>query len=228
MGQRERRDRRPSTRSDDNVSDKVALLEPFSHQVGGHACFLSLEERTLCKPFTYRESKFYQSLPAELTSFVPEFRGKLMSCPVNLYGFGVDVVYDEVSGKYNCYGKYLGRRLTVDGFKQVIKSYFHNGVQFHSVLIDSLIPKLQTLSKILFCCNGFRFFSSSLLVIYDGDRYNNEVADIDIRMIDFEHSTFPGFKDDPSYDGPDTGYLKGIESLISVMRQIQRDAYDAK
>lgn len=45
---------------------------------------------------------------------------------------------------------------------------------------------------------------------------------VDVRMIDFAHSTFKGFRDDPTvHDGPDRGYVFGLESLINIMEQLR-------
>ena len=45
---------------------------------------------------------------------------------------------------------------------------------------------------------------------------------VDVRMIDFAHSTFKGFRDDPTvHDGPDRGHVFGLENLISIMEQMQ-------
>ncbi len=38
-----------------------------------------------------------------------------------------------------------------------------------------------------------------------------------VRMIDFAHSTFEGFMDDPVlHSGPDSGYLKGLDTLVDT------------
>lgn len=39
-------------------------------------------------------------------------------------------------------------------------------------------------------------------------------------MIDFEHSTFGGFRNDPLYDGPDRGYLIGVKHLLNIIRDL--------
>lgn len=47
---------------------------------------------------------------------------------------------------------------------------------------------------------------------------------VDVRMIDFAHSTFKGFRDDPTvHDGPDMGYVFGLESLINIMEQMREE-----
>ena len=42
---------------------------------------------------------------------------------------------------------------------------------------------------------------------------------VTMKMIDFAHSTFEGFMDDPIiHEGPDSGYIKGLDSLISILQ----------
>lgn len=66
---------------------------------------------------------------------------------------------------------------------------------------------------------GHRFYSSSLLLIYDGYAPTHE--SVDVRMIDFEHSTYPGFLNDPSHEGTDHGYLLGLTSLTRLFTEIR-------
>uniref|UniRef100_A0A2R8MA75 Kinase n=2 Tax=Cebidae TaxID=9498 RepID=A0A2R8MA75_CALJA len=55
---------------------KGVLLEPFVHQVGGHSCVLRFNETTLCKPLVPREHQFYETLPAEMRKFTPQYKGQ--------------------------------------------------------------------------------------------------------------------------------------------------------
>ncbi|XP_012667373.1 inositol hexakisphosphate kinase 2 isoform X2 [Otolemur garnettii] len=55
---------------------KGILLEPFVHQVGGHSCVLRFNETTLCKPLVPREHQFYETLPAEMRKFTPQYKGE--------------------------------------------------------------------------------------------------------------------------------------------------------
>jgi hypothetical protein len=79
--------------------------------------------------------------------------------------------------------------------------------------------------------DGFRFFSSSLLIAYNGEQSQPKMPpskepssltamatpEITVKMIDFAHSTFNGFLDDAPYMGIDEGYLLGIDSLINFL-----------
>ncbi|XP_008989518.1 inositol hexakisphosphate kinase 2-like [Callithrix jacchus] len=55
---------------------KGVLLKPFVHQVGGHSCMLHFNETTLCKPLVPREHQFYETLPAEMRKFTPQYKGQ--------------------------------------------------------------------------------------------------------------------------------------------------------
>uniref|UniRef100_A0A8C6G666 Kinase n=1 Tax=Mus spicilegus TaxID=10103 RepID=A0A8C6G666_MUSSI len=55
---------------------KGILLEPFVHQVGGHSCVLRFNETTLCKPLVPREHQFYETLPAEMRKFTPQYKAQ--------------------------------------------------------------------------------------------------------------------------------------------------------
>lgn len=55
---------------------KGVLLEPFLHQVGGHSCVLRFNDKTICKPLIQREHLFYETLPAEIRKFTPQYKGR--------------------------------------------------------------------------------------------------------------------------------------------------------
>lgn len=60
--------------------EKGVMLEPFLHQVGGHCCVLRLGEQAICKPLIPREHQFYESVPAAMRKFTPQYRGNA-NCP---------------------------------------------------------------------------------------------------------------------------------------------------
>lgn len=46
--------------------------------------------------------------------------------------------------------------------------------------------------------------------------------EVDVRMIDFAHTTYAGYDGDTTvYTGPDTGYLLGLDSLIRLLREVE-------
>ena len=47
-------------------------------------------------------------------------------------------------------------------------------------------------------------------------------ANVDLRMIDFAHSTHSGYTNDRvTYEGPDDGYLTGLDSLIAIFQNME-------
>lgn len=57
-------------------SKMAVRLEPFVHQVGGHASMLRLNDVIVCKPLVTREYNFYESMPPVMAEFTPQYRGK--------------------------------------------------------------------------------------------------------------------------------------------------------
>ncbi|XP_028574404.1 inositol hexakisphosphate kinase 1 [Podarcis muralis] len=164
-------------------------------------------------------------------------------------------VYQLDTGHYLCRNKYYGRGLSIEGFRNALYQYLHNGVELRKDLFEPILSKLQSLKSVLERQASYRFYSSSLLIIYDGKDNRSETymerraemrlkqvdislpeslqdassteavsfqPKVDVRMIDFAHSTFKGFRDDPTvHDGPDMGYVFGLESLINIMEQMR-------
>lgn len=77
-------------------------------------------------------------------------------------------VYHLKSGHFICHNKYYGRGLSVEGFKRALRHYLHNGQRLCKEVIPHLINKLQNFCEIIKQLETFRFYSCSLLVLYDG------------------------------------------------------------
>lgn len=43
---------------------------------------------------------------------------------------------------------------------------------------------------------------------------------VDVRLIDFAHSTHKGLQDSVEHEGPDQGFLFGLENLSSILEAI--------
>ena len=86
--------------------------------------------------------------------------------------------------------------------------------------IQSVIAQLQGIKKIVQKLPSFRFYASSLLIVYDGSAA--ECSGVMVRMVDFAQSVtnaetlknatvpYP-----PTTDGPDAGYILGLHSLTA-------------
>ncbi|XP_036415402.1 inositol hexakisphosphate kinase 1 [Colossoma macropomum] len=180
-------------------------------------------------------------------------------------------VYQMDTGHYLCRNKYYGRGLSIEGFRHALYQFMHNGTQLRKDLFEPMLGKLRSLKAVLERQASYRFYSSSLLIIYEGkepepaeppsekeplagqtapdpslliqehtpplpplpppppppppsDPHSRPPPSVDVRMIDFAHSTFKGFRDDQTvHDGPDRGYVFGLESLINILEAIRED-----
>ncbi|XP_028285273.1 inositol hexakisphosphate kinase 1 isoform X2 [Parambassis ranga] len=245
-------------------------------------------------------------------------------------------VYQLNTGHYLCRNKYYGRGLSIEGFRHALYQYLHSGKGLRRDLFEPILNKLHSLKVVLERQASYRFYSSSLLIIYEGKepegpsvlssgqhaawqqktptvpaephatlppdtpcvRDKSKGPDpgsqssqgaglmappspspspsphpptqapptksdchslllprpssphlhpdspspapslipspptpapvaqqpplVDVRMIDFAHSTFKGFRGDTAvHDGPDRGYVFGLESLIQILESLQ-------
>jgi hypothetical protein len=126
----------------------------------------------------------------------------------------------------------MGRQLTVDGFKRNLMQFLHNGLKFRVDVIEPIIDKLKRLHQILQTKNSYRFYGSSLLVLYDGherpqSNESDKLENLDVRMIDFAHSTHNGYVHDSRlHVGPDHGYLFGLDNLVKIFQEIKSDCIE--
>ncbi|NXE50303.1 IP6K3 kinase, partial [Casuarius casuarius] len=154
-------------------------------------------------------------------------------------------VYQADTGQFLCKDKYYGRKLTPEGFRQTLHQFLCNGNHLRMDLLEPIILQLKALLSVIKKQSSYRFYSSSLLIIYDGleSKENTAPLDnhlqghfqktncttshgtghskVDVRMIDFAHTTFKGSKcNHTTYDGPDHGYIFGLENLIKILQNI--------
>lgn len=64
--------------------------------------------------------------------------------------------------------KFQGRRLTLPDFKEALFQFFHSGRRLQRELLSPVLRKLRDMQAALESCESYRFYSSSLLIIYDG------------------------------------------------------------
>ncbi|KAM8868747.1 inositol hexakisphosphate kinase 1 isoform 1-T7 [Synchiropus picturatus] len=234
-------------------------------------------------------------------------------------------VYQQNTDQYLCRNKYYGRGLSIEGFREALYQYLHNGKGLRQDLFEPILNKLRSLKAVLEKQASYRFYSSSLLIIYEGKNPESLVAStsaqhaapqkttmtppeshrssgptaplaqeapsekassqtvdpgtqppqgpgkatqppsqptaiksdcppsqqpdlssssshnwnvcpssstshaqqpplVDVRMIDFAHSTYKGFRGDTAvHDGPDRGYVFGLESLAQILESLRDD-----
>ena len=108
----------------------------------------------------------------------------------------------------------------------------YDGKEYQFDVVEVLVTRLKKLLGVIRQLNTYRFFSSSLLLVYEGNKEARRTmreegncheikSFVDIRMIDFANLTHSGFVSDPvRYDGPDEGYMYGLTSLVSMFESL--------
>lgn len=71
--------------------------------------------------------------------------------------------------------KYWGRQLSEEQFKKAIHDFFHNGVRLRTKVIERVLARLENLHTVIEKQSSYRFYSCSLLLVYEG---NDECVDI--------------------------------------------------
>ncbi|OWF41927.1 inositol hexakisphosphate kinase 2-like [Mizuhopecten yessoensis] len=86
-------------------------------------------------------------------------------------------VYQAETNSYLSYDKYHGRALDDNGLRQDLRQFFHNSQTINIREISRMIQKLRRLHHVLSTQDTFYFFSSSLLLFYDGYIENYQCSD---------------------------------------------------
>lgn len=76
-------------------------------------------------------------------------------------------VYHSVTGQLIFMNKYHGRKLSLGGFKEALCQFFGDGRVLRKELLTPVLQRLREMRDVLEACESYRFFSSSLLIIYD-------------------------------------------------------------
>ena len=77
-------------------------------------------------------------------------------------------VYQVSLGRYICRTKNYGRGLSADALKSSLRQFFCNGLLVRTDVIRALLVKLSQMQQLLAGLDSYRFYTSSLLVTYDG------------------------------------------------------------
>jgi len=128
-------------------------------------------------------------------------------------------VYSRREQKYYFRDKYHGRTLKDDDLPGEFRFFFSDGFRLRVKVVRMILDKLEQLLPYIEQQKLFKFYSSSLLLVYEGneDGENNEGdqnVNVDVRMIDFAHTQPSG-----GAEG-DEGYAFGLCNLISILRKL--------
>ena len=126
--------------------------------------------------------------------------------------------------------KYSGRNILASNFKRSLLSFLDNGTHYLVGYIPVLLEKLKLLIQVVEKLPNFRFYASSLLILYDGHTFESS-NQIDVRMIDFANCItnaddlefFETVNCPPTTSGPDMGYILGLKSLIRSFEEIHKE-----
>jgi len=292
-------------------------LRPLRAQVGGHVGMKIFNDHYVCKPLNRRELKFYQFLPKQLSSLVPEFVGTLtigedgekfyssnrkmsqnlenslssdyivlenltmgykkpcvldLKMGTRMYGdfaseakrqsqkkktvkstsakLGVRFCgsqrFSVSKNNFEKLDKYVGRKATESEFRDLLENFFNNNGFLRTDIITSVISQIRNMRTHLAQLDQLRFYSSSLLIIYEGRQFSDisgearsfeseDSMDCDtwdtirrssssmakIKIIDFANATIPGvFEGDKIHEGPDAGFLLGLENLQDILESL--------
>lgn len=162
-------------------------------------------------------------------------------------------VWNAQKQSYLFEDKYFGRDLKAgQDFQDALKRFLYDGVSYASVSrhIPVVLEKIAKLEKMIRGLPGYRFYASSLLMLYDGesskddaesrktDQINRSPNDknrdgysskstIDLKIVDFANCVtaedeLPDTVLCPPHDpdGVDKGYLRGLRSLRMYLQRI--------
>nr|XP_039259771.1 inositol hexakisphosphate kinase 2-like [Styela clava] len=135
-------------------------------------------------------------------------------------------VYQD--GGFVCRDKFYGRGLTPKGLEDSVRLFFtgkNNALR--RKMINNVIEKVQINISVLSNLHGYRFFGSSIVVVYEGHdadviHVNDKSPRTDVRLVDFAHCRTEAFDDDEAKTvGPDKGFIYGLSSFIQILKNIQ-------
>jgi len=124
-------------------------------------------------------------------------------------------VYKKKTGEFTSYGKPWGKKVTQETMVDSLKEYFDNGEKLRVDLLPFYLEKLLEIQKHFHEQRHLRFYSSSLLFLYDGDSEGPNAPKPNIKMIDFAH--VHEIKD----KGRDEGYITGLKNLIDHLHKLK-------
>eukprot|EP01028_Stygiella_incarcerata_P012511 TRINITY_DN778_c0_g1_i3.p1 TRINITY_DN778_c0_g1~~TRINITY_DN778_c0_g1_i3.p1 ORF type:complete len:339 (-),score=95.71 TRINITY_DN778_c0_g1_i3:96-1112(-) len=130
-------------------------------------------------------------------------------------------VYNKRESWYTSRSKYEGRKVTEDRMPESMAPFFNNGVVFRADIVAFFIKRLEKLLEVFLEQKSLRFYSSSILLIYEGDETeeSSEILGLphcDLRMVDFANVY------DYNDGEVDSGYIIGLRSTIRILQDILR------
>ena len=126
--------------------------------------------------------------------------------------------FDPETLEYHSYDKKFGRSLTSQKLvHEAFRKFFpllesREGSKKTTNIIAGILEVLKDLKEWLEENRSFVFFSSSLLLVFEGENVVSSSCKYSVKMIDFAHVR-------RDLDG-DAGYLCGVEKLMFILKSI--------
>lgn len=126
-------------------------------------------------------------------------------------------VWQPDLAEYLCRDKYHGRQIRAEMMDDALREFFESAGARRADVTEQVLLRLQRLLKVMIDHLGHRFYSTSLLVLYEGDP--SLPANVDLRMIDFAHTCRATSH---NCNGVDWGFVFGLCSLIDALERVQK------
>jgi len=125
-------------------------------------------------------------------------------------------VYHPTKSAYEVRDKDFGKKVKEETFLDALRLFFSNGETTRKQAVLDALRVLRRIKEYISNQKDLRFYSSSLLFIYEGDDIEGNHSGMDIRMIDFAHVH-------PIHDGGrDEGYIFGLTHLLGLMETLSK------
>ncbi len=164
--------------------------------------------------------------------------------------------FNAKASKASYEDKYFGRDLKAgQQFREALTRFLYDGISYESVArhIPTILHKIGKLESMVRRLPGYRFYASSLLMLYDAEPYRSREAEeaakngiditkqkqkegkkwpppIDIKLVDFANCVTGEDELPPNAQAPpthptdiDRGYLRGLRTLKAYFSRILSD-----
>lgn len=121
------------------------------------------------------------------------------------------------NGYFEFRDKYYGRRVRGEELVEEMKWFFHDGYSVRKDCVEIIVQKLRRIREHMKNQRLFKFYSSSILLVYEGAK--DKKVNADVRMIDFAHTQWSEEKVEI-----DEGYLFGIDTMLGLLHCILNDS----
>ncbi|KAJ3226623.1 hypothetical protein HK099_004503 [Clydaea vesicula] len=195
----------------DNVEKECVVLENLLKNYS-HPCIIDIKIGTrLYGEAASEEKKQRMEYQAQSTT----------SRETGMRICGLKVVDPQSNTSFKA-GKELGRSLSASTISEGFKPFFINQdkVLINKSILNQFKSKISNLIEVL-KVEEYRLYSSSVLLIYDGNFAFTEVKErteflTDVKLIDFAHSHFC------RGEGPDEGAVFGLKNLLDIIESYIR------